>query len=310
MRLGLFWNPEERRWRAGWRLAFQLVVFATVLAGVAVLSKSLGPGPGAAILAWLTYLLAGVGSVGLLARFVDRRPFADFGFHLSGGWWLDFAFGLVLGGVMLSGVFATELAAGWIQVVGGAASSESWPIGVAVFVKGVEWIAVGVNEELVFRGYQLRNLAEGLAGRRLDARTALSLAVVASSVLFGLAHLANGHASFMSTLNIVLGGLLLSLPLLLTGELAISIGLHISWNLFEGTIYGFAVSGVPPKTHLLTIEQTGPDLWTGGAFGPEAGLVSILWMLIAGGLVAAWVRRRQPLEVQAAHGPGRMIRSR
>jgi hypothetical protein len=97
----------------------------------------------------------------------------------------------------------------------------------------------------------------------------------------------------MSTLNIVFAGVLLSLPFLLTGELAIPIGLHTTWNLFQGTVYGFPVSGSAPTRRLLVLEQGGPELWTGGAFGPEAGLVGLAWTLIGCVLVVVWVARRR-----------------
>jgi CAAX protease family protein len=199
---------------------------------------------------------------------------------------------------MISGMFFTERAAGWVTVTGGAITSLAVPVGLAVLVKLLEWVAVGATEELVFRGYQLKNLAEGLSGKRSNPHRSLVLAAVVSSLLFGLAHLANRHATAVSTLNIVLGGFLLSLPVLMTGELAISIGLHVSWNLFEGTIYGFPVSGGEPKTHLLTLRETGPEVWTGGDFGPEAGLVCVVWMLIASVLLVAFIRLREPLGQQ------------
>ena len=174
---------------------------------------------------------------------------------------------------MVTGILLTERMAGWVLVTGGPATSYALPIGLAVLVQVVMWVAVGVNEELVFRGYWLKNLAEGLAGRRLRARPALALAVAFSSITFGLAHLTNHNATAFSTLNIMLGGLLLSLPVLWTGELATSIGLHVAWNLFEGTIYGFPVSGDPSGTHLLSIpaDRAGHldrrGLWTRGRTG-------------------------------------------
>ena len=288
----LFWNADERRLRAGWRIGLQLSLFAAILGALTGLSKLLGTGVGAALLVWPLYFAAVFGSIHFLARNVDHRPFADFGLHVNGAWWRDLAFGFFLGAFMMTGMFFTEKAAGWVTVTGAGVTSMALPVGLAVLVKLVEWIAVGASEELVFRGYQLKNLSEGLSSKRWSPRRRLWLAALVSSLFFGLAHLANRNSTAVSTLNIVLGGLLLSLPILITGELAASIGLHISWNLFEGSVYGFPVSGVEEKTHVLTIRQTGPVIWTGGSFGPEAGLVCIVWMLIAAGLLVAWFRAR------------------
>ena len=67
------------------------------------------------------------------------------------------------------------------------------------------------------------------------------------------------------------------------------------------------VSGGMTKTHLISIQQTGPDLWTGGAFGPEGGLVCTPWMLIDFGqlscrLSASFMVRSGPHEREARRG--------
>jgi membrane protease YdiL (CAAX protease family) len=286
-----FWNARERRLRAGWRIAIQFAVFVAILTFLTLLPKG---NAAAAVAGWIGSVAAVVGATALLARRIDHRQFADFGFHLRRRWWADLGFGLVLGALMLTGIFWTERAAGWVVVAGGAGTSFPAPLAVALLVKLAEWVATGVNEELVFRGYQLRNLAEGFEGGAARRGEALRLAAIASSIFFGVAHLANGQGGVLSTLNIVLAGLLLSLPLLLSGELATSVGLHISWNLFEGTVFGFPVSGVPSTTRLITTRQTGPELWTGGDFGPEAGLVCLFWMLLAGAAILVRWRMRRP----------------
>jgi hypothetical protein len=91
------------------------------------------------------------------------------------------------------------------------------------------------------------------------------------------------------------------LPFILTGELAISIGLHLTWNLFQGTIYGFPVSGDRPTKELLVLKQAGPDVWTGGKFGPEAGLLGIAAMVAGCLLILGWVKYcRRPLAIDVA----------
>jgi membrane protease YdiL (CAAX protease family) len=289
----IFWNARERRLRAGWRLLIQLVLFLAMLLGLAVVGRALGQGPAAVATGTVLYLATGLALAWILARFVDRRRFVDYGFCLDARWWLDFAFGLTLGAALMTGIFLTQRACGWLTVAAPAVT-ESGLTAVPAFLLSLFFYAVvSVNEEFAFRGYQLRNLAEGLAGRWLSPRAAIVIAWVAISGVFGLAHATNDGATAQSTLNLVLttGGLL-GLPFVLTGELAIPIGLHLSWNLFEGTVYGFPVSGSVPSRRLLIPEQGGPPLWTGGAFGPEAGLLATLAAVIGCGLIALWVRAR------------------
>ena len=75
-----------------------------------------------------------------------------------------------------------------------------------------------------------------------------------------------------------LAGIMLAIPFVLTGRLALSIGIHFSWNWVMGGIYGLPVSGLDGRRSLLQTSEVGPDLWTGGKFGPEAGLLGILGM--------------------------------
>jgi membrane protease YdiL (CAAX protease family) len=287
----IFWNTGQRRLRAGWRLLIQFALFVALLIVVAVVVKAIGRGTdAAAVIGSTLYLLLGLGLAGLVGRFLDRRPFAEYGFHLGGGWWLDLGFGLLLGAFLISGIFVAEGVLGWIQVAPAAADGPGLVWGpVLVFGGLLVQLAVAVNEEFTFRGFQLRNLAEGLLGRRITPRRAVVLAFLLSSTLFGAAHATNPNATLVSTLGVLLGGLALGLPYLLTGELAVSIGLHVGWNLFQGTVYGFPVSGIVPARRLLELHQGGPDLWTGGAFGPEAGLLLVVWMPVGCGLTVLWV---------------------
>jgi membrane protease YdiL (CAAX protease family) len=251
----------------------------------------------------LLTLLVALASVWLAGRFLDRRTFiVGLGLQIyNPGWWLDLAFGLLLGALLMTGIFLTELEAAWIKVngtfesVSGTFESVTThtsffsAIGAAILL----FFSVGIAEELVFRGYQLKNIAEGLNFSSLGPKTAILLAWIISSSVFGLFHLANPNATLISTINVAVTGLLLGVGYLLTGRLAISIGLHISWNFFEGNVFGFPVSGREPiGAQFISIEQDGPLLWTGGAFGPEAGLVDILVSVIGALLILVWVRAR------------------
>jgi membrane protease YdiL (CAAX protease family) len=255
-------------------------------------------------------ILTVLGALWLAGRLLDRRKFVDFGFHLSRGWWADFGFGIALGGVLMGLVFLVELAAGWIRIEGflrGGGDAFWLALANALFF----FIGVGVREEIIFRCYPLRLMAEGLNLPSIGPRNSLLIALLVTSFFFGLAHLANPNATWISTFNIMLAGLLLGAGLVLNGEMAIPIGLHIGWNFFQGNVFGFAVSGTRAGATLIGIRQGGPDLVTGGAFGPEAGVVGLAAMALGLGLTVWWIRRRTGqvrLQVELAqyHPPSRI----
>jgi membrane protease YdiL (CAAX protease family) len=195
----------------------------------------------------------------------------------------------------MTSIFLAERAAGWVTIAGMFRQGDSGlPFAIAILAPLFLFLCVGVYEELLARGYLLRNLAEGFNGPGIGPRAALVLAWALSSALFGLAHAANPNATAVSTISVALAGLFLGLGYVLTGELAIPIGLHITWNFFQGNVYGFPVSGAAPRqATFIAIEQRGPEIWAGGAFGPEAGLIGLVALLVGSLLIVLWVRLRR-----------------
>ena len=49
----------------------------------------------------------------------------------------------------------------------------------------------------------------------------------------------------MSVLGLFVNALLFAVSVLLTRRLSTAIGLHMAWNLFQGLVFGFPVSGGP-----------------------------------------------------------------
>jgi membrane protease YdiL (CAAX protease family) len=301
----VFRNAEQRRARALWRILALLGMF---IVGTLVFSLAFGLGaievsgggvdPAATpfvVAGSAAALLAALLGVWLAGRFLDRRPFADFGFHLRRGWWIDLGFGMALGALLMTSIFLAERAAGWVIVIETLWRRDAGqPFALSILAPLFIFLCVGIYEELLMRGYLLRNLAEGFNSRRIGPRAALVLAWALSSAVFGLAHAANPNATIVSTLSIALAGVFLGLGYVLTGELAIPIGLHIAWNFFQGNVYGFPVSGAATRqATFIAVEQRGPELWTGGAFGPEAGLIGIVALLVGSLLIVLWVRLRR-----------------
>lgn len=286
----IFLSPDERRLRAGWRLLIHTVLFLGLLTcgGIGLsLALNLNSNPNTAnetlvsLFGELSFFLAVTVATFLARRFVDRRSIASLGLKLSPWLPVDLLAGLVIAGLIMGFIYLTELELGWTKF-----ESFAWQDGAAsaVALGALVWLVTfvigGWTEELLSRGYHLQNLADG---------SNLFWGVLISSSIFALLHLANPDASWISTLGILLAGLFLALPYLLTRQLWLSIGLHIGWNFFEGVVFGFPVSGID-TFHLLNHTVSGPVLWTGGGFGPEAGLLVIPAMLLGSILIYGYTR--------------------
>ena len=286
----IFYNDAERRLRAPWRLGLQLALLSAVGVPLYLLFGPLALHPFWSPVLFLVKALVVVFSLVVAARFLDHRRFRDLGLRLNRRWFLDFGFGFFLGALLMAGIFLVERAAGWIEVTSTFQSTGPLPFAVSVLFMLVVFGLVGFYEEAFSRGYGLKNLAEGLNLSFLGPRRAVMLAWVLSSLFFGIGHAMNPHASWVSTLGVTAAGLLLGLGYVLTGRLGISIGLHFSWNFFQGNVFGFPVSGRDFGVSFLGVSQGGPGIWTGGAFGPEAGLLGFSACLLGGLLVLVWVR--------------------
>ncbi len=278
----IFINPEEGRLRAGWRLlahffilAASLVTFGVVLSPLFVWAERQG-------ISSLTIIsLVGLGgitsSVFIARRFVDKRSFASLGLKLSWQAIGDLLFGIALTAAMMGLIYSIEWVTGWLAFDGFAWEFQS-PGRVAreVLIMLTIYTFVGWQEELLARGYWLQNLEEGLN---------TDWAVFISSLFFSLAHYSNPGFAWAPLLGLLISGIFLAFAYLRTRGLWLPIGLHIGWNFFEGTVFGFQVSGTESYRLILqTVE--GPALWTGGAFGPEAGLVLLPGLAL--GVAAIW----------------------
>lgn len=132
----------------------------------------------------------------------------------------------------------------------------------------------GIGEELLTRGLGFNALRRGLGDKA---------AVLLSSVIFGALHIFNPHSSWLAALMVALVGIWFGTMTVKTGSVWLSVGVHLSWNFFEGFIYGQPVSGNSPKSSLFVAgTETTSQFWSGGDFGPEAAGFTAL---VLGGLI-------------------------
>jgi len=285
-----FWNRDERRLRAGWRILLLLVATAV--------ASFLAYGPLAAIPGVagrgvrFAYLILAFLALWAVARFIDRRSLADLG--LSGRDRGDFLAGFAMS-VGVIGLLALAFRAlGWVEWEVRPATESSLPLWLSLAVQLLLFAVAAVYEETLSRGYLIRNLAEGWNSGGRSRPWALGAAWIVSSLLFALMHAANPEAGRLGFVNLTLLGAIFALPFLARGALAMPVGLHLGWNLAIGPLLGLPVSGGAPPVSLLAAGVRGPERWLGGAFGPESGLGATAAALVLAVLVVVWLRWRHP----------------
>jgi membrane protease YdiL (CAAX protease family) len=288
----IFISPDERRLRAAWRLLLHglLTVILTTLFAVPAVILLLLLGNLATLDSWLVLgasapgtALAFTAATFIARRWIDRRSFGSLGFGRDRHTLPDLMLGFVLAAGMQTAIFLSEWSAGWLHFAGWAWQFAPWP-GVLLTTAGALaiFILVGYYEELISRGYQLQNLAEGLN---------LTWGVLLSSAIFGVLHLQNPNADLSAAIGVLAASLLFALGWLRTRRLWLPIGLHIGWNFFEGAFFGFPVSGLNIEG-LIRQQTSGPQLFTGGAFGPEAGLIALPCLALGAMTILIATRQR------------------
>lgn len=284
----IFLSPDEPRLRAGWRLIIHtlLIIILSILAGIVIfipigLLKISFDSPLVVLANEVTMLFAITAATFLARHFLDRRSITSLGLKPGISMVTDILVGIVIPFFLMGLIFGIEIYLGWTKFDGFAWQMETAPAllgGLGMWL--VIFLIVGWQEELLSRGYHLQTIESGLN---------LFWAVLLSSSVFGALHIFNNGATWISTLGIILAGLFLALPYILTRQLWLSIGLHIGWNFFEGVVFGFPVSG-QDTFHLLRHTVSGPELWTGGVFGPEAGLIIIPTLLLGSMLIFVYTK--------------------
>jgi membrane protease YdiL (CAAX protease family) len=136
-------------------------------------------------------------------------------------------------------------------------------------------------EEIVFRGWMLSGIA-----RKLN----VPIAVLLTSLLFGLLHYSPSNPlAFVGTFMFSVFTCCWALRV---GHVWGVMGWHSGWNWLLATGFELPLSGTNPiEPALITrlIDQ-GPRLLTGGDYGPEASVATIV-MLVAVSAALTWWRR-------------------
>lgn len=258
-------NVKKGLFRGWIRALIFLFAFFTVMGVVQTLTfVSFGKNNSelAGFVAQLGSLIGTILVLFIFMRWIDREPFINLGFstkaHKLDGFW-----GILVGFVLIIAGFLILYALGYLKIknIDFDFSQFVW---IVLF-----FVMVAINEEMIMRGYILRNLMQSMNKY---------IALIISALIFSVMHFFNPDFSWLGFFNIFLAGLLLGVSYIYTRNLWFPIGLHFGWNFMQSFI-GFNVSGMDAYS-LINITPQGDKLWSGGAFGFEGSLMSIVVMVV------------------------------
>lgn len=199
----------------------------------------------------------------LWARFVEKSPWLGLGIRKKGAL-KDFLLGWGIGAAMLTTCVLLMWGFGAIQVTSFQFSANL--VG-EFLILVLAWSIQGTTEELLTRGWMFSSLA---------AKHNIPVGILVSSLFFTFLHLGNDGISLIPLLDLTLFAILACLVMLKTGNLWVIGGLHAAWNCFQGNVFAFPVSGTQAGQAFIAVETSGPDWLSGGAFGVEGSVISLL----------------------------------
>lgn len=216
--------------------------------------------------------LAAVLANALTVRVYERGRLEDVGM----GWGPAAPRHLLLGGAagVLAGLIVTGALLGFGLVVWKPDPEASFQMGRLLWVS-VLLLFGAVGEELLFRGYGFQLLLHAAGPWWV---------IPISAAIFGWAHYGNIAASPLGLFNTALWGLLLGYAFYRAGDLWLPIGLHFGWNWIL-PLLGANLSGFTLSLSGYTMEARGQEMWSGGAYGPEASLFTTVIAIV----LALWL---------------------
>ncbi|TVQ00768.1 MAG: CPBP family intramembrane metalloprotease [Balneolaceae bacterium] len=271
--LNIFYNSDEARIRALWRIIITTILIISLVIVWALIFQTRF---------WITLGLGFIvpSILWLVSKFIENRHFPEFGLFVNKTWVQDFIAGNIMAAFVMSAMLLLLIYLGFAEVTSITNIWENPAIVSVLFQSLIFMLAVSLWEEAYFRGYLITNMKEGFQAGFINKQKAMVIAVIVSSIIFGAAHSGNPNASLFAVINIFMAGVVLAYPYIKSKSLGISVGMHLSWNYFQGVVFGMPVSGLHMSDSFAETKISGPELITGGQFGPEGGAAGLVGLLM------------------------------
>ena len=210
---------------------------------------------------------------------IERRTFADYGLPwrqaFGRRFWQGAAFSFASFTVLLlvmhvAGVFSF-----------GAIALHGWDVWKYAVAWAVLLFLGALLEDFFYRGYLQFTLTTGIG---------FWPAAVVTSLFMGGMHYFNPGGHGLGPVAATLYCLVTVLVLRRTGNLWMPLGIHLAWAWGEVFFFGVPDSGYRANGHLFTASFHGSALLTGGGFGPEASIFTLVLLTMWGVVFSVWLR--------------------
>jgi membrane protease YdiL (CAAX protease family) len=203
----------------------------------------------------------------IMLRRVEKLPWSTVGLDRPAASPRLILKGTALGGLTIGIASLVLLAIGMLridQTTPGSWWGEAWR-------STLVFLPAAFFEELFIRGYVFAVLRRAAGWK---------LALIVTSVVFGLLHAWNPNPDAESILAVIVAGFFLGAIFLATRSLYAAGAAHFAWNWVMSGALHIAVSGLPSPDPDYRVVETGPDWLTGGPWGPEGGLMAVVAMFV------------------------------
>ncbi|MDQ6871440.1 MAG: CPBP family intramembrane metalloprotease [Gemmatimonadota bacterium] len=255
---------------AVWRiLAFYAIWWGALLALGALAVFIVGAraiDPREPVFQWIS-LASVIVATWVMLRPIDKLPWAEVGLDRAAAAPPTLLKGVALGGLTIGTASLLLLATRMLRI-DPTAPGNWWG---AAGHSTILLLPAAFFEELFIRGYVFAILRRAAGWK---------MALITTSIVFGLLHVSNPGADSESILAVIVAGFFLGVVFLATRSLYAAGAAHFAWNWVMSGALHIAVSGIPSNDPDYRVVDSGPDWLTGGPWGPEGGIAAVAAMFV------------------------------